>query len=134
MWEVRAYASGTMTVQDMEAPTKTFKYGVLDLSPWFYVYGPGNEDEDQWMRDRWKVCEDLCDYMNGGQRPAWIDDMERISEVEAIALDGTSITATGPMVDRDPPNCNWDQDRSVEAVNARARLMDRLFGVAQCQT
>lgn len=95
--------------------------------PWLYVYGPNSEDETVYAHDRWKVCQDLCDFLNGGTRPAWLNDLERTSEDHAEDLDGTSISATGPMIDADPPNLHWVQDDSWTAKLARAALMDRLF-------
>lgn len=113
-WRVQWFGSGTMIVTDLTWPH-------------YYVYGPRNDDEDQGVRDRYKVCEDLRDYLNGGTRPAWLDDMYRTSEKHAEGLDHTKITAVGPMYDRDPPNLWWDEEDSQEAKDSRARLMDRLF-------
>lgn len=113
-FELQCFESGTMIVTD-------------GTWPHCYVYGPRNDDEDQGVRDRFKVCEDIRDYLNGGERPKWLDDLERTSEESASDLDGTSITATGPMIDRDPPNCLWVFDDSEKAKDARARLMDRLL-------
>lgn len=126
-WECRYYGSGTCIVENAIGPKEAFKYGVHNLSPHFHIYGPANGDEANYMRDRMKCCEDIRDFMNGGERPKWLDDLHRVSETHANDLDGTSITATGPMVDVDPPACNWRQDESQEAKDARARLMDRLF-------
>lgn len=114
-WMVQTYQSGTMVVVS--------SFG----GPWLYVYGPGNGDEKKYNQDRFQCCRDLCAYLNAGSRPRWLDDLKRVSETHAIDLDGTSITATGPMVDVNPPACDWRQDESEEAKDARARLMDRLF-------
>jgi hypothetical protein len=116
MWEVQWFPSGTQIVRDTENP-----------QPHFYVYGPGGADESESDRNRHAVCRSLADYLNGGERPAWLDDMERVTEAYAVSLDHTRITATGPSVDIDPPNCDWRLDDSDDAKNARARLMDRLF-------
>ena len=119
-WDCRFYGSGTTVIVNSAGHYR---------GPHFYVYGPRNEDEDQWMRDRYKVCHELCDYLNGGDKPAWFDQLERLSEDYCEDLDGTNIRATGPSIDVDPPNLNWREDDSDEAKDARARLMDRLFGV-----
>jgi hypothetical protein len=126
-WECRHYGSGTCTVEDANGPKRAFAHGVHGLSPHLYVYGPGNADEAKYIRDRIKCCEDIRDYLNGGERPAWLDDMQRVSETHATDMDGTSITATGPSYDANPPSCHWRQDESPEARDARSRLMDRLF-------
>ena len=113
-WRVECFLSGTQIVTD-------------GTWPHYYVYGPGGADEGEADRNRYRVCCDLRDYLNGGERPAWLDDLVRVSESHAEALDHTSITATGPMIDADPPKLHWVQDDSDEAKAARARLMDALF-------
>ena len=120
-WIVTTYGSGTTTVSLRRA--KPIR------EPWLYVYGPNNpeRDEDRYYRDRQKVCQDVCDYLNGGSRPAWLDDLERTTEIHAESLDGTSISACGPMFDADPPHLNWRTDESDDAKNARARIMDLVF-------
>lgn len=115
-YEPHSYHSGTCVVMPNEAK-----------QPWLYVYGPVNPDEGKRHRQRFAMCRELADFLNGGVRPTWLDDMERKSETEATDLDGSSIVATGPMIDRDPPKCSWCDDESDAAKAARARLMDRLF-------
>jgi hypothetical protein len=128
-WHVRWFASGTMIVEDRASPHEAYEFGVRCLSPHLYVFGPGygtDDGPDQAIRDRYRCCEELAAFLNGGPRPAWLDDLRRTSEAHAEDIDGTSVTATGPMVDRDPPKCDWINDPSPEAQDARARLMDRL--------
>ena len=115
-WQVQCFPSGTHLVRDTNAP-----------DPHLYVYGPGGEDDSAYEENRYLVCQQLAEFMNGGARPGWLDDLYRVTETHAEALDHTSITATGPSVDIDPPNLDWRQDNSEDAHNARARLMDRLF-------
>ena len=119
-WEPRFYGSGTTIVALKEHAHK----------PHLYVYSDSAIDEDRWMRDRYDMCNQLAAFMNGGERPAWLDDIERLTEESAKSLMGASITATGPMVDVDPPKCNWRTDDSDEAKNDRARLMDAVFFAA----
>lgn len=117
-WTVECYPSGTMVVVNRSGNPR---------APHFYVYGPGGGDETHSDRNRHRVCEDIAAYMNGGDRPAWLDDMQRVTETHAESMDRTRITATGPSIDIDPPRLNWVQDDSDEAKSARARLMDALF-------
>lgn len=126
-WRCEYFLSGTCIVSNANSRKSAFAYGVRSLDPHFYIYGPGSRDEDKAQRDRMKCCEDIRDYLNGGERPKWLDDLKRLSEDHAEDLDGTKITATGPMIDREPPKCFWVQDESLDAKDARARLMDRLF-------
>jgi hypothetical protein len=115
-WKPQFFGSGTCIVTSLEAK-----------KPHLYVYGPRNDDDGQCQRDRMKMCYQLADFLNGGDRPAWLDDMERRSEDACDDLDGSSIRATGPSIDRNPPALDWWEDGSDEANSNRARLMDRLF-------
>jgi hypothetical protein len=114
IWQVQAFASGTHIVTDGGA------------GPWLYVLCTNPEDLDD-NRERFRMCEDLADFLNGGLRPAWLDEMERVREYELIGVDGSCVTATGPMYDADPPNLNWHERQDDESRDARARLIDRLW-------
>jgi hypothetical protein len=116
-WAVKCFPSGTMIV------TRG-----IPGQPHYYIYGPGGD------RNRHQCCCDVRDCLNGGARPAWLNDLCRTTESYAEDIDGTSIMAVGPSIDRDPPNCDWVQDDSEEAQSARARLMDRLLGLASERT
>lgn len=122
-WKPRFYGSGTTIVGLKKNAGK----------PHLYVYSDTAIDEDRWMRDRYEMCIQLANYMNGGERPVWLNDIERLNEESAKSLTGASITATGPMVDIDPPKLIWRTDESHEAKNNRARLMDVVFPVATKQ-
>lgn len=119
-WDVAFYGSGTTIVLLKECQRK----------PHLYVYSDSAIDEDRWMRDRYQMCYDLAAFMNGGERPRWLNDLDRTTEIEAISLSGASIQAVGPMVDVDPPNLNWHQDDSDDAKNDRTRLMDAVFSTS----
>ena len=127
MWKVECYESGAMNVVDALGTKVPFAYGVARATPHLYIFGPGGNDQRESDSNRYKVCEDIAAFLNGGVHPAWLDDLERINEDHAIGLDRTSITATGPSVDKDPPKCWWVDDKSPEACIARASLIDRLF-------
>lgn len=116
-WEHQCYQSGTMVVTDVNNCS----------APWLYVYGPANQNEALYVRDRMQCCKQLREFLMGGERPTWLDDLRRVSEEHAEDLDGTQVTACGPMYDANPPRLQWMPDQSTEAKNARARLMDRLF-------
>lgn len=109
------YGSGTQVVTSHEPGT-----------PWLYVYGPSSDDDSARVQNRFRVCEDLVEFLNGGERPAWLDDMHRVSESCIEDYDGTHISATGPMVDATGSLC-WRQCDSQQSQDARARLIDRLM-------
>ncbi len=131
-WERRWYGSGTVTVEDLDS-YEPFEFGIKCRKPNLYVFGPGfgtDDCEDSLVRDRLVMADQLADYLNGkSERPKWIDDMERISETKLDGGDGSSIEATGPMVDANPPSCDWVIDPSPDAHNARARLIDLVVGI-----
>ena len=116
VWEPAFFGSGT-TIVRTDDPRK----------PHLYVYADVAVDDDRYMSDRYQMCYQLAEYMNGGERPAWLDDFERTDEYSAASLAGGQIFATGPSIDVDPPNLNWVQDDSDDAKNNRARLMDAVF-------
>jgi hypothetical protein len=117
-WGQQFFQSGTTIVALRSAVRK----------PHLYVHADSSSDEDRYQRDRYVMCYELAAYMNGvGKRPAWLDDMKRVSEATAVSLTGASVRATGPFIDIDPPRLNWREDDSDEAKNDRARLMDALF-------
>lgn len=114
-WTRRAYGSGTQIVTS----------GQPDR-PHLYVYGLVGDDIS-----RTRICEDLVLLLNDDRRPAWWDDISRVSEVLLMACDGTSIFATGPYLDTDPPNGAWAERQDDEGKDARARLIDRLVAAAE---
>ena len=116
-WDCAFYGSGTTIVTLKEHQHR----------PWLYVYADAAISESRYMADRFAMCYALRDFMNGGSRPPWLDDLERRSETTADSPMGASISATGPLVDRNPPACDWWTDDSDDAANDRARLMDALF-------
>ena len=118
-WKPEFYGSGTTIVVQRSVPHK----------PHLYLYADATPDEDRSQRDRYEMCYQIADYMNGGEAPTWLNELDRISEAYSEALTGAKIFATGPCIDKDPPRLHWVQDESDEAVNDRARLMDVLFGV-----
>jgi hypothetical protein len=115
LWTQRAYESGTQIVTTDEPG-----------EPWLYICYPGSHDDDDHYRIRWQMCSELAAFLNGGPRPAWLDDMRRVSETTLKGIDGSDIEAVGPMYDADPPNLNWRTCDDDESKNKRARLIDRL--------
>lgn len=115
-WQPAFFPSGTTIVRQDWAG-----------KPHLYVYADAATTEDRSDRDRFDMCYQLAEFMNGGHRPAWLDDLDRQTETHAEALTGAKVFATGPMVDIDPPNLNWRLDESDQAKDDRARLMDILF-------
>lgn len=115
-WTERYFGSGT-TIVTSDLPGR----------PHLYIFADSAISRSRFMADRYAMCEQIRDCLNGGERPTWIDDFGRTSEVTAKSICGGRIFATGPDFDADPPNLLWVQDNSQEAADDRARLMDVLF-------
>ena len=116
-WTVQFYGSGTTIVCLQKHQHK----------PHLYIYADAASDESRYMADRFEMCYQLREFMNGGERPQWLDDFDRQSEGYAESLSGAQIQAVGPMVDVDPPNLDWRWDESPQCADDRARVMDVLF-------
>lgn len=108
-WRIQHYQSGTHIVTRASG-----------RRPHYYIYAPDGIE-------RWTVCEQLRDWLNGeGERPAWLDDMERVSDEQAEHPNGRPIYTTGPYVDRNPPACDWTDCMDSASVAERKHLMDVL--------
>lgn len=113
-WTNIAFQSGTQIVTSQ-----------TEGEPHYYVYG-GESSDDPY---RYQVCKDLCKFLNYGERPSWIETLERMRPDNAVGENGIHITAVGPMIL--PPNdngrLNWQTDQSEESKQKRERLIDLLF-------
>lgn len=125
-WRAESFPSGTCIVRNGGAKA-------VDL-PWLYVFGPkpvGPKDEEgddpRAERTRYQMCEQLAVFLNGGECPRWLSSLRRVSETKLLDVDGSEIIATGPMYDANPPQLDWRQREDVEAIDSRARLIDRLW-------
>lgn len=116
VWAVRSFQSGTVIVDR--------QHGHL---PHYYVHGYYVHRASE--AARYRVAEQLRDWLNGGERLVWMDNAYRDSETRLTHEDGFAITATGPMVDREPGAGDWVENDSREAKDARARLIDQLAGL-----
>lgn len=121
VWRVESFPSGTCIVTTRERGPHLYVYGPKPV-------GPKDEEGDDPVADRarYQMCEQLAAWLNGGDRPVWMDDMQRVSEIELQGTDGSSITATGPSYDANPPALDWRQCDDQESRDARARLIDRM--------
>lgn len=114
-WRHESYPSGTQIVKNYSDAR----------APHYYVHGPYVGDESVDDVNRSYMCQDLLAFLLGGPRPTWLDDFTRVSEHSLRAVDGSSIVATGPMVANSIGSV--DEDESPAAVDARARMIDRLM-------
>ena len=75
---------------------------------------------------------ELQRFMNFGERPAWLDDFERLDEDCAKSLSGGTLISQGPFLPvggtRSGEYPLVYGDPSPQASANRRRLMDVLFG------
>jgi hypothetical protein len=113
LWRSTAYGSGTQVVQ-RESWTEAY-YHVGHLAA-----------DTEGDAGRFDVSSELCEWLNGGPEPWWLDLVCRKSDDMVVLPHGCEITATGPMIDRAVPPAwgDWVQDNSEDAKIARGRLID----------
>jgi len=109
-WQVIAYGSGTMTVQN---PDFAAYFGIAYRTPF-------GETSD---RERFGLAHDIARAMNQGVP---CPDAVRLGLWRGSRA-GIVFESRGPVIDQDPPNLNWIQDISRKGYEARVKLFDLLF-------
>ena len=108
-WATRMYTSGTHIVT------------TGGHHPHYYVYAD----------KRYEVCKQLENYLNGGPRPDWMDQLEIHPDTEEACTgpDGIDISAVGPMILPADDNgaLNWIQDYSVGMKHMRKKIINDLL-------
>lgn len=116
-WKIISWKSGNVIVHQKELPNK----------PWLSVYAdPLPSDHDQ-AKNRLEMCKQLADWLNGGKRPIWLDDFERLKDDYLISLTGAEIFATGPVLSFKSSKTFWELDDSKKAKEERKLLLDILL-------
>lgn len=124
MWRMVAYPSGTVTVSDGRRRKTAF--GEVSVGPHIYI-GYRSEPGATPDHDRYELAHLISKLLN--RETTHASGLRRVGEYDAISASGIRFHVTGPCVDLDPPSCNWKEDDRDEAKLARARLMDRVFGI-----
>jgi len=117
-WEVCSFPSGTVCVR------RSGNRAYLDVG----LRSVPFMTEDDIQRTKHQMADEICAFANGGDRPAWISDLDRTSECSLLGTQGESIIAMGPVYDAQPPRLDWNQCDDIDSQNARARLIDWLTG------
>lgn len=123
-YRMRSYQSGTVNVEDMRRNGGNAPYVNIGYRP---RGADAKEDDGIVDRRRMEIAEHLAELLNGES-----DDRSRITRTGEFGGrwdDGTTFGACGPMIDLNPPRCHWVQDERYQAVSARARLIDIVFGI-----
>ncbi len=114
-WVFQMYGSGTHVVIPSPRGDR----------PHYYVWHPAADNKGGHLR--FEIAKELEAWLNGGDEPWWLDLLNRKSAETVTTPHGADITATGPMVDADPPHLNWRTDMSDDAVVARGLMADALI-------
>ena len=71
------------------------------------------------------MCEEIARYLNGGEPPPWLEDMERGGDEWLWAIEGARIVAVGPFslvgAERKIVECSLRESRLL-----RKKLIDQL--------
>lgn len=120
------YGDSQINVEDGRIePTR---FGIRGIGPHVHITYRGLGVGDTKYEERIDLAKRIAALLNGESQDR--EGLCRLSE-ERGSFTGIPFSATGPCVDIDPPNCNWREDQSTEAKNARARLMDAIFGISR---
>jgi hypothetical protein len=105
-WHIITYQSGTHIV--------TRNNG----NPHYYVYAD----------ERYQVCKELQEWLNGGSDPEWRTQLERCSPEGVDGPNGIHIYSTGPFIlpPADHGALNWQVD--LDKKQDRIDLIDKLIG------
>lgn len=115
-WKLVLWKSGNMIVHQMDIPNK----------PWISVYADPLPSEHDQSRNRVEMCNQIVKWMNGGIRPIWLDDFERLKDDYLISITGAEIFATGPVISYKPSKTFWEIDDSKKSKEDRKILLDVL--------
>ena len=97
-----------------------------DSFPQLRLYGPDLEDDYELGHVQWELMRQLHDFLNYGTAlPDWVQQLYRVSEVEAADSSGIRLVASGPYVAT--KRITQFELASPEAQDTRARLMDYLL-------
>ena len=97
-----------------------------DSFPQLRLYGPDLTDDYELGRVQWELMRQLHDFLNHGTvLPDWVQQLYRVSEVEAADSTGVRLVACGPYVKT--KRIAQFELASPEAQDTRARLMDYLL-------
>lgn len=113
-WQCRAYLSGTQVVG-------------LSYYAYFPHYHIGHLAADTEGDDgRHQVAQELCDWLNGGAEPWWMDHLSRVGPDGVKLPHGCEIEATGPMYCPNQPLL-WEEDDRDDARIHRGLLVNALL-------
>jgi hypothetical protein len=90
--QIKAGDSSTL-IGDLSNP----KCQILLFGPKFDSYFHQGEPDPQGYCDRHEMSVDLIDFLNGGLRPAWLDDMELQADGSLLGADGSRVCSSSTL-------------------------------------
>lgn len=111
-WINESFQSGTVVVSLLGKHQSLFM-------PNIYVHGDKGQGEKDYQNQRYRMARSLVSYLNGGEKPSWLDGFVRKNEVEIEGPNGARIIASGPLYDASPPALDWKQVDTDEARKYR---------------
>jgi len=121
-WTHQLFGSGTQTVS-LEPYTPK--------QPHYHIGHAAADNDGQHLR--YEIAKELEAWLNGGPEPWWMELLHRESPDSVKTPHGSSIRATGPMIDKaEPPSWGmWAEDESDDAKISRGLLIDALMNREQ---
>lgn len=91
--------------------------------PYLQIQSDVGTDAERERRDRELMCDEIVRYLNGGEPPVWLDDMERTGLDTLSSPEGAFINAYGPLKHR---NGKLEQCKDQTSLENRTHLIDIL--------
>lgn len=114
LWHVRLYGTNDATVDRL-----------LEGRPWFTVRPMNIHEEDEYLITKYRLTSELGRWLNGGEKPEWIDTLEFRKGSRRIVWSrkhGVRVEAIGPFVE-DPNDENSVVEMDEEVANAERFYM-----------
>lgn len=91
--------------------------------PYLQIQSDVGTDAERERRDRELMCEEVVRYLNGGEPPIWLADMERTGLESLSSPEGAFINAIGPLKQK---NGKLEQCKDQASLENRTHLIDIL--------
>lgn len=95
--------------------------------PHVSVYADKAVSKEREQRDQRIMCNEIKDFLNGGKRPAWVADLDKFGEFGLFSPCGSYVIATGPYIESEAIDGEFDWDETPESVAARKELIGHIF-------
>lgn len=98
-----------------------------DDKPHVSIYADKAISKEREQRDQRLMCEEIMKFLNGGTRPAWVADLDKFGECGLFSPCGSYVIATGPYIESEAIDGEFDWDETPESVAARKELIGHIF-------